>query len=233
MLKDKNNSRNTKISNLLCCKHIETNWLFKHKNARKIARINKINENILEKMKKMNQKQTKQTYLDARTRAEKTIATLIERRLHKFAYNIRYRKTNYAGRTLLEFNGDGRKYGFVFVTRWNDSYTMPDEAIERSLKNKLLKIAPNYDVFRYIVMYTDGKTADIDIAGDSYDEDKMQFPKRTIKEGESDYIMKYVCHYNKRFNDDLQFDADWVYSGKRKPIIAVEVEQKDVVKALF
>ena len=177
--------------------------------------------------------QSNDTYKDVRRRAEKTMLAKVEKHLYNLGYNtVRGWTAKINGIDCLRFNADGCKYCFTLSTRFFNSWDNKTEIIDRGKKNKLVKIAAQFDLMRHLVLYTDGKVAEIDIVNAGYDEDKQYCPKKTVKEGEKDYTMKNVCVYSQHLKNELSFFADWVYNGKHKVVVAESTPQT-TAKSLF
>lgn len=173
--------------------------------------------------KKSQQKEfkTKEAYKQIKNRAVREMTVKLTHHLYNLGYNnVLSWKATVNGIECLRFNCDGNRYCFTLSTRMEPSYANTTERIDLSKKNKLARIALQFNIYRHLVLYTDGHTVAIDILNDSYDEEKQYSPKKTVKDGERDYIMKKVCAFTRFMKTELDFDAKWVFDGivQSKPV---------------
>ena len=165
-------------------------------------------------MKKQKDFKPKEIYKQIKSRAVHEITAKLVHHLYNLGYNnVISWKATMNGIECLRFNCDGNRYCFTLSTRMEPSYANLTERIDLPKKKKLANIALQFNIYRHLVLYTDGHTAAIDILGDTYEEEKQYSPKKTVKDGEKDYIMKNVCAFTRFIKTELDFDAKWVYEG--------------------
>lgn len=169
-----------------------------------------------------------------RKRAEQAITTKIKERIYDLNGYWPTVQTKHDGNfTYLLFRIDDCKWTFSFQTRHCGSRDIPSIIIEKPLLNKLIKLNNSCDVVRHLVMFNDGHTIEIDVTQDKYINDTQELPRRTATKNGKLYIEKRICRFGNNKNADprLDFDAEWVWTGKHKPVIVEE--QKIKPKPLF
>lgn len=172
--------------------------------------------------------------MEIHKRAEQAITSKIKERIYNLNGAWPTVQTKHeVNFTYLLFRIDNHKWAFTFHTRHCGSRDIPSIIIEKTLLNKLLKLNDTCDVVRHLVMFNDGKTIEIDVTQDKYIDDTQELPLRTATKSGKMYVEKKICRFrnNKGSNPSLDFDAQWVWTGKHKPTITEE--QKNKPKPLF